>query len=407
MNTVSDHACNILSSVNGLSSLDCLLSKSLFRCVLLYLVSATRPRSLSSDLGEHTFFLFRLLTMAGHDRGQGRSMHTRSMDAPSPTRTYPEEIDDIELDRIGPARMLQYLHAAGVLPEPNPELSGVPSQPPADPAAVVSVATVEALLQRLLAQAPPVVQHPPAATSPFVSAPAPASTGKPSLKFPDPPMFEGDPVKLDGWLTQTQMYLKAYDVDLSTARCVDIATMFLRGKAQDWWTGQFHLQEAGQVPVLGTWVAFVEALTEAFRPVELHRKYIDQMLNLSQGKQDMRSYIASFNALRAKIPEAFPEQTLSHLFLQGCRGDLQKNIALQYPKTLAEHFQHAIALSDLPNSSKNPVSNTKNPGDPKGNKDKPPNTLTCGHCHKPGHTEDRCFLLHPELRKRRSKSAKP
>jgi hypothetical protein len=30
----------------------------------------------------------------------------------------------------------------------------------------------------------------------------------------------------------------------------------------------------------------------------------------------MRSYIASFNALRAKIPDAFPEQTLSHLFLQ-------------------------------------------------------------------------------------------
>jgi hypothetical protein len=52
-------------------------------------------------------------------------------------------------------------------------------------------------------------------------------------------------LKLDGWVTQTVMYLRAYDVDLTTVRAVDVATMFLRGKAQDWWTGQFHLQESG------------------------------------------------------------------------------------------------------------------------------------------------------------------
>jgi hypothetical protein len=54
-------------------------------------------------------------------------------------------------------------------------------------------------------------------------------------------------VKLDGWLTQTEMFLKAYDVDLATSRAVEVATMFLRGKAQDWWTGQFHLMSAGVI----------------------------------------------------------------------------------------------------------------------------------------------------------------
>jgi hypothetical protein len=63
----------------------------------------------------------------------------------------------------------------------------------------------------------------------------------------------------------------------------------------------------------------VQALTEAFRPVELKRRYLDQLLHISQGKLDMRSYIAAFNAFRAKVPTAFPEETLSHLFLQGCR----------------------------------------------------------------------------------------
>ncbi len=143
------------------------------------------------------------------------------------------------------------------------------------------------------------------------------------------------------------MYLKAYAVDLTTTRSVDVATMFLRGKAQDWWTGQFTLIASGVLPAFGTWKAFADALTEAFRPVELSRTYVAQMMAISQGKQDMRSYIAAFNALRAKIPDAFPEGTLSHLFLQGCRPDLQRNISLQYPKTLAEHFQHAVTLSDL------------------------------------------------------------
>ena len=293
--------------------------------------------------------------------------------------------------------MLQYLRNAGHLDDSDPSGSSVPVQPPADEVARTTLASIEAPMQRLLAQAPPVVPAPTPPTAPSASAPATATTGKPHLKFPDPPMFEGDPVKLDGWLTQTQMYLKAYDVDLASSRAADVATMFLRGKAQDWWTGQFHLISAGITPGFSTWKDFVTALTEAFRPVELHRKYIEQMLGIAQGKQDMRTYIASFNALRAKIPNAFPEQTLTHLFLQGCRQDLQRNISLQYPKSLAEYFQHAITLSDLPGQSKPPTGGNKGlgPAQPASQK----NSTVCAHCHKPGHTQERCFQLHPDLRK--------
>jgi hypothetical protein len=54
------------------------------------------------------------------------------------------------------------------------------------------------------------------------------------------------------------------------------------------------------MPAFSSWKDFVSSLTEAFRPVELTRRYIEQMLSISQGKQDMRSYIASFNALRQR-----------------------------------------------------------------------------------------------------------
>jgi hypothetical protein len=212
-------------------------------------------------------------------------------------------------------------------------------------------------------------------------------------------MFEGDPAKLDGWVTQTEMFLKAYDVDLMTPRAVDVATMFLRGKAQDWWTGRFHLISSGIIPAFGSWKSFVSSLTVAFRPVELTRRYIEQMLSISQGKQDMRSYIASFNALRAKIPDAFPEQTLSYLFLQGCRADLQRNISLQYPKSLAEYFQHAITLSDIPGQTRPPAGGSKGSGTDRAADKALKKTSFCDHCKKPGHTQDRCFQLHPELKK--------
>jgi hypothetical protein len=119
-------------------------------------------------------------------------------------------------------------------------------------------------------------------------------------------------------------------------------------------TGQFHLIASGSLSAFGTWSDFVAALTVAFRPVELHRRYLEQLLSISQGKQDMRTYIATFNALRAKVPSAFSEDTLCHLFLQGCRADLQKTISLQYPKTLSDLFKHSVTVSDIPGPSKQP-----------------------------------------------------
>jgi hypothetical protein len=179
-------------------------------------------------------------------------MRTRSRPR---ARSAPSEVEDFDLDRIGVDRMMEYLVDVGALPATDPSGSGVLPQQPVDPGSQVSVATIEALFQRLLVQTAPVAQPAPQPTAPAAPTSIPASTGKPSLKFPDPPLFEGDPVKLDGWVTQTLMYLRAYEVDLTTVRAVDVATMFLRGKAQDWWTGQFHLQESGTVPVLASWVA--------------------------------------------------------------------------------------------------------------------------------------------------------
>ena len=147
---------------------------------------------------------------------------------------------EIDLAEVDPERMLQYLRSTGHLDDTNlgPSGSGVPPQAAVDDASTRALMNMEAMFQRILAQATSVASAPAPPTAPSASTSTTSTTGKPHLKFPDPPTFEGDPVKLDGWLTQTEMFLKAYDVDLTTSRAVDVATMFLRGKAQDWWTGR-------------------------------------------------------------------------------------------------------------------------------------------------------------------------
>jgi Retrotransposon gag protein len=228
--------------------------------------------------------------------------------------------------------------------------------------------------------------------TPTASSSTTSLIGKSPLKFPDPPVFEGDPTKLEGWITQTCMYLRAYDIDLGSVRAVEVASMFLRGKALDWWSGRFHLVATGQAQPLESWDAFVKQLTEAFRPIELTRRYLKELLHISQGKSDMRSYIAAFNAARARVPGALSDEALCYVFLQGCRVDLHRPIIMQSPKTLDEHFSLAVSLADLSGSS---PSSSKVP--PKAGDKAAPKPI-CSHCKKTGHSSDQCYKLHPELK---------
>jgi hypothetical protein len=76
------------------------------------------------------------------------------MGSPRRTRSRPRERsasseEDFDLGRIGVTRMIEYLMDVGALPATDPSGSGVLPQQPVDPASQVSVATIEALLQRL------------------------------------------------------------------------------------------------------------------------------------------------------------------------------------------------------------------------------------------------------------------
>lgn len=71
---------------------------------------------------------------------------------------------------------------------------------------------------------------------------------------------------------------RACDIDFESVCSVEIASMFFRGKAQDWRTSESRLLEAGRTQPVGSWNDFVRVLTEAFRPVELARRHLKELV---------------------------------------------------------------------------------------------------------------------------------
>jgi hypothetical protein len=270
----------------------------------------------------------------------------------------------------------------------------------------VAAASTEDLLEELRKRgAVPPVSDPASSTSIPVVQPPPLSvpTGRSTPKFPDPETYSGDPLALDSFVLQMTMYLQANGYDLNSVQCVAVSSMYLRGKAKEWFTSYYQLTKLGQISALSDWNAFVSALTEAFRPVELKQKYYDEIFALKQGKTDVRQYISSFNSLRSKTPVPLPENTLCYLFTRGLRTEMHQAFAVQQPKTLDEHFKLAVSLSDLTNSVLPPAhkgSSSKTPAGPTKDSGPSKDTVVCEHCKKTGHDAARCWKLHPELGKR-------
>jgi hypothetical protein len=72
-------------------------------------------------------------------------------------------------------------------------------------------------------------------------------------------------------------------------------------------------------------------------------------------------------------------------------------LALQQPKDLASAVSFALSYSDAqvetpsqPKAASSPAKAGKAPSRSVGS--------VCTHCLKPGHTVERCFTLHPELK---------
>jgi len=217
-----------------------------------------------------------------------------------------------------------------------------------------------------------------------------------SPKFPDPPFYEGDSEKLKGWLASVRRSLVVCGVDLDSARAVVHACMFFRGKAMEWWTAQEELEFTGQIEPIATWAQFVDAVTAQFQSGDLVHKHTLELLHLTQGKQDIRNFVSTFNAARGRVPGAVNEATLKSIFLHALnRPEMRSALLLLKPKTVTDLIEAAVVYAEA-----NPGGTT--PSIPKKTENTPKNSGTpaktrphCDHCHKSGHTAATCFQPPP------------
>ena len=312
------------------------------------------------------------------------------------------------LAAIPTARLMEQLRDRGVA-YAHPE-EGTPSSRPGSPVAPPVSSSDDVLrecFQQFLATMAMSQSNPaPSGSSvapPVVSAVSATPVLRSSLRFPDPPTYEGDPTALETWAGATRLYLEANGVDLNARKAVEVACMFLRGKAADWWFSRSLLVNSGQAVALTSWQTFLDNLTVAFRPHELAARYAQQLLHITQGKSDMRTYIANFNAARSRIPGELREVALSHVFLQGCRPEYRTAIALQKPLTLDAYMEAAVLVADI-NSEYHPAvapsKKAEKEKSAKGSTSQASIKPTCAHCGKVGHSVEKCFQLHPELKTR-------
>ena len=164
-----------------------------------------------------------------------------------------------------------------------------------------------------------------------------------SLKIAAPPKFSGSKsdLPLDTWLFKARQYVG--DRANSTAG-INVAASYLEGSAGIWW--QSVVTSSNAFPY-ATWSAFAEALRERLCPgVSVVEDATTELVNLRQGKRDLKTYIEEFTNLRTRSGR-FDEATLKLLFINGLEGAFQFEAKKARPDSLEEAIALALNYDEM------------------------------------------------------------
>jgi hypothetical protein len=228
-------------------------------------------------------------------------------------------------------------------------------------------------------------------------AASPSKTERP--KFPPPKDYDGSPDTFEDFTTKTGIYLRQSGHDATTTHSAYVASMYLTGVAGSWFTNEFQRIELGTAPEFRDYADFCLRLKRAVLPVARTRQAIDEFTSIRQGKTDIRQYTNRFLALQLRLVDQYPETFLCHTYLKGLRGDLTSLVSALNPTTLEEMIACAIHLADRPHA--HPPSGSRQGQAKPQTPSLPSSVRKCTHCGAEGHTVDRCWELHPELKRKK------
>jgi hypothetical protein len=226
------------------------------------------------------------------------------------------------------------------------------------------------------------------------------------------PLYDGElnAEKLDNWIRQIEVYCRIQKI-IDEETMIQLASLKMGGTALVWWESRtkHDLKKFGKT--LSSWLDFTSALRKQFYPLAYMQQAIMSWQNFRQLKgQTVQSYTQEFRKrdLLLGIPLDTQETLLK--YIGGLHSYLRHTILMFNPTSLDEV---CVQATHLESRGKNvnvdfvkPFKPTEGKFKGKGKekfKGKKTNTVkkekpTCTHCKKEGHSEDRCWILHPELK---------
>lgn len=225
------------------------------------------------------------------------------------------------------------------------------------------------------------------------------------LKF-NLPTYDGelDVEKIDNWVRQLEVYCRIQKI-VDDETNFQLESLKMGGTTLIWWESRTRDDLKKNGKTISSWNDFVIALKQQFYPLAYMPQEMMNWKCLRQSKgQSVQEYTQTFRkkALNLSIP-LYTQETLLK-YIGGLHSYLKHTILMLNPSNFDEVCVQGIHIESRKGNVGDIVSTytwqRKDAGKWKGKKtttarkEKP----TCKHCKKVGHDEDRCWVLHPELK---------
>jgi len=214
----------------------------------------------------------------------------------------------------------------------------------------------------------------------------------------DLPSYGGeiDGEKLDHWLAQLETYFRLYTY--SDVERVLYASLKLTSHALVWWNAYMRSHD---VEVL-SWPSFKTLLKRQFYPIGYEEarwvkwKHMKQWYN-----QSVQDYTTEFFRQALGLGISLDNEDTFMKYKGGLHEDIRNELTLFHVEDITDASTKAIAIevrNKARGGRKSSQPNISMKGDLPKTAVKKQEQLHCTHCKKDGHTSDKCWFLHSELK---------
>ncbi len=252
-----------------------------------------------------------------------------------------------------------------------------------------------------------------------------------NIKLQLPEGFSGEKgAKTLSWILQVEEFAKDWGLRLDD--CLPIAKQLLKSNAQNWLQAYLKAVYAGRKPAISTWETFRQLLLSEFPEPDTEWTATMKLLtpSVKQGNRSAHEYVAEMRSYFSDAGNSFNETTRMNLFWAGLnRGlrtkldavmQLQPILTLEQMFAKAQNLEERFEISQLLDKQLTPgkprtvpiptqtqttamvprplPTRTQTSVNSPGPTPMELGSLYCKRCKRKGHSLEKCWFAHPELR---------